>query len=890
MSDRHAADHELEIGTSVGRYVLLRPLRARRRTRLFVAWDPELDRNVCLELLAMRDDDREYERERILHEAQTLARVSHPNVVVVYDVGSWSDGVYMAMEYVEGESLAEWLRATAPERPPWQAVRDVIVQAGRGLAAAHAAEIVHLAVEPSNIVVGSDGIVRVLDFGLAQRMRPQLSLDTSTDGSVDSGRVPPPVRGSPAYVAPERHRGEAPDARADQFALCVVAWEAFYGRLPFAGESRRELRGNVVRGRIEGPSASDVPAWIESALRRGLATIPDARWPDMPALLDQLSRDPRRSRTRAFAVGGAVVALGGAGWAWHARIAAEQALCRGGEQKLVGIWDAPTREQAKAAIESTGVDYAGATWAAVHTVLDAYATAWIDMYTDACEATRLRGEQSESLLDRRMTCLEARRQELQALVRVFVEADAAVVERAVEAASGLEPIDPCADVERLMARAPVVDPEQRARHEQLATLRAQARALERSGRMEEAGKVGEQALALALELGADPEAALTHLSLASVDEARGDIEAALEHVDEAVWLAERAGADVERLHAVTQLAWTLGHLSADPFAGHTLVRVGLGIVDRLGGDTLPRARLLSHEAVLYIDEGKYREAIELGLQAAEQVQRLDADDAELGVIYNNLAAAHQLLGEADEALRYYERAREVRTRMLGEAHPDVAEILANAASVKHALGRLAEAEADFRRAIQILESGPGPREVFMRNLHNNFAILLQDLGRYDEAVAYYQRAIDGWRAVDPAQPLVGVGLSNIADLELDRGRPDVAERHAAEALALLEATLEPEHRYVANASATLGRAKLANGDAAAALPLLRRGLVVLADSSADEEAGARTRLALAEALVATKGDLAEALGLAVSAETRLHDEKPRARARALVERLQANRP
>ena len=879
---------ELEIGSSVGRYVVLRSAGGSKRARLFIAWDPELDRNVCLKLVTMRSDDREYDRERILHEAQALARLAHPNVVVVYDVGTWADRVYIAMEYVEGETLSEWLQS---DRRTWPQIRDVIVQAGRGLAAAHAAEIVHLAVEPANIVVGADGLVRVLEFGLAQRLRSPLSLDSTSDPSVDSGRTAPAaVDGSPAYIAAERHRGEVPDARADQFALCVTAWEAFYGRLPFAGDDRRALRAAIVRGRIVDPPPVSIPAWIEAALRRGLDPDPSRRFPDLPALLQQLARDPRRTRNRGVAAVLGIVAIAGASWAWVQRRDAQAALCQGGEDKLAGIWDAPTRDTTVAALQATGVAYAETTSLAVQTVLDGYSAAWVAMYTDACEATRIRGEQSESLLDRRMMCLEERRHELQALVRVFAEADAAVVERAASAASGLQPLPPCADVERLMATSAADDPSQRPRREELTRMLAEARALERAGRLEEGGAAAERALALALELDAEPEAASSHLTLATVAEGRGEIDAALGHVQESVLLAERAAADGERLHAITQLAWTIGHLKADYASGHAFVRVGLGIADRIGAGTLERARLLSHQAVLYIDEGKYRDAITLGLRAAEQVAQLEGEHPELAVVYNNVAAAHHAIGEPDEALRYYELARDARVRMLGAAHPDVAEVVANAASVEHSLGRLDEAEKDFRRALEVLEAVPGSRAVFMRNLHNNFAILLQDLGRYDESVAHYQRAIEGWRQVDATQPFIGVGLANIADLELERGRPQDAKKLATEALTVLEGNLEPDHRYVGYASATLGRAELASGQAADALPLLRRGLAILGGSDADAHAIAQTQLALARALVATDGDVDEALTLAISAERRLaelpHPDQ-RAAATALVAELRA---
>ena len=864
----------MDVGSSVGRYVLLRPAGGRRKAPLFVAFDPELDRNVVLKLMSLGRGDPEFERERLLHEAQALARLQHPNIVVIYDVGTWEERVYISMEYIDGESLKDWIEASSPA---WSEIRDVIIQAGEGLAAAHAAEIVHLDVQPSNIIVATDGIVRVVEFGLARRLRPSMSIDTGTS---DSGRTAPvAVTGAPAYVAAECYRGDDVDARADQFALCVTAWEALYGVRPFAGDNPRDVRSSILRGRITDPPPSNVPAWVEAVLRRrGLDPNPHKRWPDLGAFMRALDRRAGRGRliTIGAATAGAVAAGGAFGRTSRRRgpgsscaVAARTSSPRSGTRR--------PRRKSRGLSTRRGVDYADATWRGLETILDVYAGEWVTMYTDACEATRLRGEQSEGLLDRRMSCLEERRRELEALVGVLVDADVAVAERTVVAATSLTPIDPCADVERLMARTAPMDPDSRAKYDALRQQLAEARAFDHAGRIAATEALAREALATAVELGAPAEEAAAHLLLSTVTEARGRGEDAVREVQAAAWAADRAGADEVRLSAYTQLAWTIGHFKANRQAGHQAVRVGLALAERLGNDPMARARLLAAESVLFFDEGKYRTAIDLGHEVNALIAETGEEQPELGANYNNLAAAHQLLGELDEALRYFELAREARVRLLGKAHPEVAQVVANIASVKQSQGRLDEAHRDFEAALAILEARPAAEAVRMPSLFNNYAALLQERGRYDEARAYFQKSIDMWRTADPKQPLIGVGLCNIADLELQRGDPQRAQQLAGEALRLLEAGLGKDHRHVGFAASTLGRAELALDNAKAAQPLLRRAVKSLTEGKADADAVAEAQLGLAKAIVAGEGNAAEASALAAAAELRYRGARRRRR-------------
>src|SRR5579862_4327593 len=221
-------------GATIGRYVILERLGQGGMGVVYRAYDPELDRRIALKLV--RADSRHHLalRQRLVREAQAMARVSHANVLTVYDAGTVGDEVFIAMELVDGVTLGRWLRA---ERRAWRDVIDRFVGAGRGLAAAHAAGLVHRDFKPDNVLVAASGAVRVTDFGLARAAR-ESDPDAAPSPSASPSRLTQTgaVLGTPAYMAPEQVRGEAVDARADQFSFCVALYEALWGETPFSGK------------------------------------------------------------------------------------------------------------------------------------------------------------------------------------------------------------------------------------------------------------------------------------------------------------------------------------------------------------------------------------------------------------------------------------------------------------------------------------------------------------------------------------------------------------------------------------------------------------------------------------------------------------------------------
>jgi hypothetical protein len=306
----------------VGRYQIGDRLGAGAMGVVYRAHDPDLGRDVAIKLVRSTASPSNL---RLLREAQAMARLHHPNVVPIFDVGQAGDAMFVAMPLIEGGTLKRWLRG-GPRS--FDDVLDRFVAAGRGLAAAHAAGLVHRDFKPDNVLLGAGGEIHVADFGLA---RLSLSIDApcaplSIDEPVPEASAgclaadqltrTGAVLGTPAYMAPEQLSGRPIDARADQFSFCVALWEGVYGQRPFpdppddAGPMWRARLAAIAAG--PPPPRRDRPAWLAPLLARGLARDPDHRWPTLQALLDAIAAR-RRSRRwpRWLAIAGALVLVAG---------------------------------------------------------------------------------------------------------------------------------------------------------------------------------------------------------------------------------------------------------------------------------------------------------------------------------------------------------------------------------------------------------------------------------------------------------------------------------------------------------------------------------------------------------------------------------------------------
>ncbi|HEY8377675.1 MAG TPA: serine/threonine-protein kinase, partial [Nannocystis sp.] len=438
---------------AIGPFVVLRKLGEGAMGVVYAGYDVALDRKVALKLVRPALVHNPSVRARMVREAQAMARLSHPNVVQVYQVGEHEDGLYVAMEYIDGRTLGEWLRA---EPRPWQAALRTVCDAGRGLAAAHAAGLVHRDFKPDNVIVDASGRARVLDFGLvqsgaipggeleegAESTHEAETESTMSAGSATlqasavrwSGRLTEhgKVAGTPAYMSPEQHFGRPVGPHSDQFSFAITLYEALYGDLPFGADSWEAIRQRVQAGMVPTPlPGSRVPWRLYRVIVRALSLEPDDRWPDLATMIAALEHDPWRSRRRvAITVG--LLALASAASYGFARRHHAGGSCEVGSAALAGVWDRARAEAVARAFAATGAPFSQDARVHVEAQLDDYARAWVAESRAACEA-QASGGQATRWLDLRLACLGRRRAHLAELVDVFAAADVAVVEHAVQA-------------------------------------------------------------------------------------------------------------------------------------------------------------------------------------------------------------------------------------------------------------------------------------------------------------------------------------------------------------------------------------------------------------------------------------------------------------------------
>ena len=754
-------------GATIGRFEVMGLVGKGGMGEVYAAYDPELDRNVALKLLrAGKISDSDEGRARLMREAQAIARVSHPNVVVVYDAGTYQDRVFIAMEFVEGHTLGYWMHARARS---WPEVLEVFTAAGRGLAAAHERDLVHRDFKPDNVMIGADGQVRVMDFGLVQvageRDLPMDGGDATgehpvpdvTAGTVEGSsdllstrptRLTTPVRGlsrstarggtnpsvtrfgmtlgTPSYMSPEQFRGEATGASTDQFSFCVALYEALYGERPFTGRDYDDLGTNVASGFVRtAPKGARVPHWIRQVLLRGLAVNPAERWPSMNELLAQLEQQPAVASRRRFVAAAAA--------------------------KLAGVWEAPrgdrpaesaSRSEIRRAFLATGKTYAKKTWVNTSRILDAYVTRWSDLYVEACEATHVRNEQSTEVLDLRIACLQEGLEDLKALCRMFRRATPEVVENAVSAANALRGLDRCENIELLRAVVrPPDDLATRAAVDRLRTELAEVRALCRVGRLNDAlaaaGPLQQQASAI----GYAPLLADVLLSVALVHSEKGLVDEGARLFEEALWTALRCRHDETAAEAATFLVYQVGSLQSQLAAAEIWARFAETLLERMGGHDLVWGWLLTNRATLRQSQGRLAEAVEDAQRAVLAKEKaLGPNDPDLAYSLNNLALYLDGLNRAPEGVDQLRRALDIIENGQGADHPRTAHVLSNYSELLYRVGRFEEACEAASRALVTLERELDPEGLFVT--YPLLALGLSHLaaGRVEQSLSILERA------------------------------------------------------------------------------------------------------------------------------------------------------
>jgi tetratricopeptide (TPR) repeat protein len=741
----------LERGQAIDRYVVLGLVGRGGMGEVYAAYDPELDRKVAIKLLRARGDPTEG-RTRLLREAQAIAKLQHPNVVVVFDVGTFGDGIFMAMEFVEGRTVTAWLEAG---RRTQREILDVYLAAGRGLAAAHAAGLVHRDFKPDNVMVTTDGQVRVMDFGLARPVGaaapeepppalpvsgaedvgatfdPAIDPDATMDlrkGMRDTGPASGKylsikltqtgaMMGTPAYMSPEQFAVRPTDARTDQFSFCVALYEALYGARPFEGVTFVALMTSVTTGAVSAaPSKAHVPGWIRKVLLRGLSKEPAARYESMAALLAALGTDPTARARRVVAAVALSVVVAATAFAARRAAGSHESMCGGAATSWAGVWtpggDASARNASiHKAFLATGLSYAEQAWRGASRYLDDYASRWTSAYKDACEATHVRGDQSAEVLDLRMGCLRDRLAAARALTDVFASANGAAVDNAVSAAAALPRLDRCADVALL--KATIQPPDDEAVRKKVVEIQertARFVAVTLAGQCAEAEKEAPALVADARAVGyrpvlADALDAAGHLADFCVEERIG-----IERFREAYAVALASRNDEVAADAAASLAcFVLRNQTKELPAAQQWLEIGRAMVDRIGGEARIAGLVAEAQASIFRHEGRYAESIEAWKGAAKIQQVLGKDHPDTFSTSNDLALTFEAAGRLDEAREGFETLVATTARVLGAEHPKLTFPLNNLGEVLNRLGRHAEARAVFERTLAIWRrSGSDP--------------------------------------------------------------------------------------------------------------------------------------------------------------------------------------
>ncbi len=767
-------------GQRIGRFTLLQRLGVGAMGVVYAAYDPELDRRIAVKLLRARDGRIAARAQaRLLREAQAMARLAHPNVAVVHDVGTHEGDVFVAMEFIRGQTLQQWLRQ---EPRPWAQVVEAFIQAGRGLAAAHAAGLVHRDFKPSNAMIGDDGRVRVLDFGLCFHEPASDSVESTSGERRIDVRITrrEEVVGTPAYMPPEQFlRGGVVGPASDQFSFCASLYEALYDQLPFAGDTVHAVSLAISRGELRpAPRGSRVPLWLHATVERGLRLDVKDRFPSMEALLRALDRKGTRTRG-TFAIAAGLAAVAGLGGFLTAR---SQGLvedpCSGGASEISEVWGVARRGAAEQALVSAGPAFAEEIWPRVAADLDRYATGWQDMHRDACLAHR-RGETSDVLLDRRMACLARRKSALGEAVNVLADADTEVALHALEVVSQLPGLERCADLEALAAEVPPpADPKVRAAVEDLRPRLLRVPALDNAGLGAAAVSLADEVLRAAESLG-EP----TMLADALLQRGRLGI--------------HRPGrlAEPEALLTrayLTALAGRLDETAAEALALRLYVR--------------GRA------------EGGATRALEDLPVAEAMVARLPSPGRVRGLLLNNAGAVAMAVGDAERGAALFREALAVREAALGGQHLEVAFTLVNLAMVSQQPG---ERMGLLQRALGIFDHELGEAHPQTIDVRQTASLYASDPREARSLLAPGCAALGRFSPDDRARRARCLGfLAHHAAEAGDDAAAAEALREVDELLGGAEAPPMP----TPEAAALRGRAALYTGRSRPAATLLRSAL------------------------------------------------------------------
>ncbi len=734
-----------------GRFVVLEPLGSGGSGSVHRAYDPQLDRSVAVKVLHARGATL-----RLLAEARAMAKLRHPNVVTVYDVGEADDRVWLAMEYVEGGTLRAWLDEVKRSQAE---ILAVFRKAGAGLVAAHAEGLVHRDFKPDNVLMHAQDRPAVTDFGLAVMDDTQQRDDG--DATTSSG-LPKPIVGTLAYMSPEQVSGATVGPGSDQFSFGVALYEALCGRRPSGANGRG----------LEFPSSPKVPAWLRRVVARMLEHDVTDRYPTMRDVVAALEHRAARRLVSAPAV----LLLAAVPVVGAMFTASPDPSCDTALDRVHSVWAAQRRASIEDAAARAELVLPVSLLPRVYGELDAWAQSWAMTVDESCEATHVLGSQSEQQLDVRTRCLDLQLKQLDAFVLELETGDAEVLWQAQEAVEQLPRPSDCDDPFELRVPTP----------QELEAWSWYAKASVRDGlgRFES----GLDAVERGLEaLGDSPSAARTALKT---------VESQLARRDGQHERAEAAG----RAAVLTDLDLAGPRLAAEAWLElTTTVGVDLAQSQRaegflLAAESVVRAmddvryeqRLEAVRGAVLLESGRVDEALK-ALRAAADRAAFSSNPAETSVHLHNYAVALIASGRPEDGLAALDEVLELDQEIRSAGHPVFVRVHQNRALALTSAGHTAQAMDELGLALEAARVSFGPESPRLGALHLNLGVVQIDAGQHKAARQSLQRAIELWAASYPAShPYFESAQTNLGIVANELGEHERALEHyrAAKAAAL----------------------------------------------------------------------------------------------------------
>lgn len=796
---------------TVGRFRLARQLGRGGMGVVYSAYDPQLDRDVALKLLRtnrLDSEDEETVRRRWLREARALAKVVHPNVVHAYEVGLSDDGeAYLAMELVDGRTLRDF---GVDGGVPRERVIAVYLDAARGLAAAHEAGLVHRDFKPDNVLLAADGRARVVDFGLARASgERQATVDgpaTEVQASQDSQGITRTgtVLGTPAYMAPEQRRGDAVDARADQFSWCVSLYEALLGTAPPT------------------PLPISPRDPILAIVQRGLAEDPADRFPSMEALVEAIEAAQRpKARGHWWVAGvGATVLVGV--WSVLPRPSQDPA-CDEAAQVYARAWNDTREESVRDHLRDAAPELADRALAHLRTSVDAHTEAWRALHANTCD-----GEALDAAAHATVQCLELRARVVDAVVSAVEEAPASrlvQLDRVLE----LPPVLDCARPDRMHERMPLPPEESRGHKVQALRLAiAEADLIRRLGDPAEAQRVLSSLAERVDAVGFEPLEAEFHHVQAEVAIESGDYARGREHAQQTVTIAKRAGAPLLEARGWVTLAMVVGYVERRTDEGHRNLDLAAAAVEQAGGDEKTEVLIDAYRGHVDLGGGRLAAALAAYRSALARERARDGASSLEGQLMDTIGTVLRRQGKLEEAEAQMRSAHALLLDRVGPRHPKTAAALM-------ALGNVTLQRDDPNGAIELYERarealGDTPSEIRPRLL-NNLGQAYQEAERFEDAETILRAAVallesQGNETIERAR-----ALSSLSRALRKQGRAEESLATVESALAVGERAVGREHPELSRVLLNRALSHEAVGNAAEARRDAERVVALTADGS-----------------------------------------------------------